>query len=313
MAIQATASPSLSPATGAPAAPSGTSAALPSPGMPMTGLKQAMPTQAGQPNLLNNAVKAPFGQLPSSGGGGSTGAQQSDGGGSQDPIQQAWQDKYKQAMQQAQQAKDPALKAHFEAEAKVIKTTLDAMSGKGQGGTSGGAAGTDGNGGASGAANGAGGSNGSAGCGNINQYRNAINAASKASGVPACVLAGVIWQESRAKPNAGSTNGGNGLTDSGLMQVNPNTFKDLQSRHPELQGKNLSDPTTNIMAGAFYLSELKQKFGSWPLTLRAYNSGENGVNRNNPNATPAGTGDPTYIPKVMQFAMDYQQGKQMPD
>ncbi|MGZ3460594.1 MAG: lytic transglycosylase domain-containing protein, partial [Archangium sp.] len=72
--------------------------------------------------------------------------------------------------------------------------------------------------------------------------------------------------------------------------------------HPELAGKNnLSDPETNILAGAFYMKDMNDQFGNWDLALRAYNSGPNGVDRNNANAIPAGTGDATYVQKVKQF------------
>jgi soluble lytic murein transglycosylase-like protein len=119
--------------------------------------------------------------------------------------------------------------------------------------------------------------------------------------VPANMLAGQIWQESRGNLSATSTNGGNGLTDTGLMQVNPNTYQELQAKHPELQGKDLADPETNILAGAFYMKDMKEDFGSWDLALRAYNSGPNGVDLGNPDAIPAGTGDATYVRKVNQF------------
>lgn len=56
------------------------------------------------------------------------------------------------------------------------------------------------------------------------------------------------------------------------------------------------------MAGARYMKEMYDEFGSWELALRAYNSGPNGVDPGNPNATPAGTGDPTYVTKVLQAA-----------
>lgn len=133
------------------------------------------------------------------------------------------------------------------------------------------------------------------------QYKGAIESAAQKAGVPANMLAGQIWQESRGNLSAVSTNGGNGLTDTGLMQVNPNTFQELQAKHPELQGKNLSDPETNILAGAFYMKDMKEDFGSWDLALRAYNSGPNGVDLGNPDAIPAGTGDATYVQKVKQF------------
>ena len=135
----------------------------------------------------------------------------------------------------------------------------------------------------------------------LEKFRGAIESASAKTGMPAEMLAAQIWQESRGNLEAVSTNGGNGLTDTGLMQVNPNTFGELQAKHPELQGKNLSDPETNILAGAFYMKDMKEQFGSDELALRAYNSGPNGVDRSNPDAIPAGTGDATYVQKVKSF------------
>ncbi|KFE67310.1 lytic transglycosylase domain-containing protein [Hyalangium minutum] len=143
----------------------------------------------------------------------------------------------------------------------------------------------------------------------LGQFKGAIESAAAKAGVPASMLAGQIWQESRGNIAAVTTNGGNGLTDTGLMQVNPNTFGELQAKHPELQGKNLADPETNILAGAFYMKDMKEQFGSWDLALRAYNSGPNGVDKSNPNAIPAGTGDATYVNKVKQFWDTIQTGK----
>ncbi|PTL80272.1 lytic transglycosylase domain-containing protein [Vitiosangium sp. GDMCC 1.1324] len=142
----------------------------------------------------------------------------------------------------------------------------------------------------------------------LGQYKNAIESAAAKAGVPAAMIAGQIWQESRGNLSATTINGGNGLTDTGLMQVNPNTFGELQAKHPELAGKNLADPETNILAGAFYMKDMKEQFGNWDLALRAYNSGPNGVDRNNPNAIPAGTGDATYVQKVKQFWNTIQTG-----
>ncbi|NOK34774.1 transglycosylase SLT domain-containing protein [Corallococcus exercitus] len=135
----------------------------------------------------------------------------------------------------------------------------------------------------------------------LEKFRGAIESASAKTGMPAEMLAAQIWQESRGNLEAVSTNGGNGLTDTGLMQVNPNTYGELQAKHPELQGKNLSDPETNILAGAFYMKDMKEQFGSDELALRAYNSGPNGVDKSNPDAIPAGTGDATYVQKVKSF------------
>uniref|UniRef100_UPI001142FFE0 lytic transglycosylase domain-containing protein n=1 Tax=Myxococcus sp. AB025B TaxID=2562794 RepID=UPI001142FFE0 len=135
----------------------------------------------------------------------------------------------------------------------------------------------------------------------LEKFRSAIESAAAKTGVPAEMLAAQIWQESRGDLAAVTTNGGNGLTDIGLMQVNPNTFKELQAKHPELAGKDLSDPATNILAGACYMKDMKEQFGGWDLALRAYNSGPNGVDKSNPDAIPAGTGDATYVRKVKDF------------
>lgn len=138
----------------------------------------------------------------------------------------------------------------------------------------------------------------------LEPFREAIQGAAEASGIPANVIAGMIWDESRGDISALTTNGGNGLGDTGLMQVNPNTFADLQGKYPELLGgKTLSDPATNIMAGALYLKEQMNSFGSLDLALRAYNSGPLNVNPNDAgDISKYGTGDAAYVDKVNSYA-----------
>jgi soluble lytic murein transglycosylase-like protein len=80
------------------------------------------------------------------------------------------------------------------------------------------------------------------------------------------------------------------------MQLGPNEFK-------EYGGGDISNPADTIMAGAKYMEALDKQFGgNIEAALRAYNSGPNGVDLNDLNSTPAGTGDPTYVQKVMQAA-----------
>lgn len=256
-------------------------------------------TMAGKPQALGQSLKDTFGPVPGQ-------DKKSEGGGSKDPQLQIWMEKYQDALKRAEEAKDPAAKAHAEAEAKQIKLTIDAMEGKAPVGGKEGAPAPDAKEPGAPAHGGAGGGK------SIEQFMPALQAASEKTGVPAEILGGMLWQESRGKLDASSTNGGNGLTDTGLMQINPNTYSELQQKHPELQGKDLSDPETNILAAGYFMADLKDKFGSWELALRAYNSGENGVDPGNPNATPAGTGDPTYIPKVMEFADIISQGGELP-
>jgi soluble lytic murein transglycosylase-like protein len=144
----------------------------------------------------------------------------------------------------------------------------------------------------------------------LEPYRNDVESASQQTGVPANLIAAQIWQESRGNAGASSTNS-NGMTDAGLMQVDPATFASLQQEHPQLQGQNLSDPATNILAGAYYMSDMSKQFGgNWNEALRAYNSGPGQVNPGN--LSDVSIGDPNYVNEVTQFASTIQQGGQLP-
>ena len=144
-------------------------------------------------------------------------------------------------------------------------------------------------------------------------HEKAIMHAARETDQPPEVLAGQIWQESRGKIDATTVNGGNGLSDSGLMQVNSNTFADLQSRYPHLLGSDASpaNPKDSIMAGALYLKEQRQAFGGdLGAGLRAYNSGPGNVNVNDlTDISKTGTGDATYVGKVLNFADIISSGK----
>ncbi|RAH33463.1 transglycosylase SLT domain-containing protein [Pantoea agglomerans] len=144
-------------------------------------------------------------------------------------------------------------------------------------------------------------------------HEQAIMRAAKETNQAPEVLAAQIWQESRGKTEVTTVNGGNGLSDSGLMQVNSNTFADLQSRYPHLLGPDASasSPEDSIMAGALYLKEQREAFGGDPgAGLRAYNSGPGNVNVNDlTDISKTGTGDPTYVGKVLNFADIISSGK----
>ena len=139
-----------------------------------------------------------------------------------------------------------------------------------------------------------------------------IEAASKKTGVPVDELAAEIWDESRGKAGATSTNPGNGGTDSGLMQINPSTYADLQSKHPELQGKSLSDPGTNILAGATLLADYKKQFGSMDAAQIAFNSGPGAVDVHNPGVAKGGGADPNYNNKVDNIRKELDSGQAPP-
>jgi soluble lytic murein transglycosylase-like protein len=143
----------------------------------------------------------------------------------------------------------------------------------------------------------------------LQQLKPYIDAASRATGISPQVLAAQIWQESGGNIGARSINPGNGKSDTGLMQINPDTYAQLQQDHPELRGKSLSDPANNILAGAYLMQDLTKQFGSTDLALRAYNSGTGSVDPANANITTTGLGDPDYVRSVDSFILKLQDGQ----
>ncbi|WP_426449273.1 transglycosylase SLT domain-containing protein [Siccibacter colletis] len=140
----------------------------------------------------------------------------------------------------------------------------------------------------------------------LQTHEKAIMEAANHTGIEPQVLAAQIWQESRGKADAVTVNGGNGLQDSGVMQVNQNTFAELQRNNSDVLGPNASPSNArdSIMAGALYMKEQKTAFGGdMGAALRAYNSGPGNVNINDlTDISKTGTGDATYVDKVQKFA-----------
>lgn len=143
--------------------------------------------------------------------------------------------------------------------------------------------------------------------------RHMINSASQKTHVPADLIAAVIYQESSGNINVDSTANPNSGSDSGLMQVNEYTARELEQKHPH-RFHGISGCAKNIMLGASYLRDMYDSVGDrdWGITLRAYNSGPNGVDKNNLRARPAGTGDSTYVDKVLRFWSDISHGHDPP-
>jgi len=83
--------------------------------------------------------------------------------------------------------------------------------------------------------------------------------------IPATWIQAVIRVESADNPRALSPKGA-----IGLMQIMPSTWQDLRVRYG--LGADPYDPRDNIMAGAAYLREMYDRFGS-PGFLAAYNAG----------------------------------------
>ena len=266
-------------------------------------------------------------------------------------INTGWQDFYNDRVQRRDLAQDEALRAHFQAELDLAKITMDAMGIKyASGGTEDPGGKTEYPGGKTeypgseteypgseteypgseteypgsetedpgSETEDPGGKPGATTLGpglhdNLKPYSQAILNAAEATGVPANLIAAVIWDESKGQVSAGSVNGGNGQTDSGLMQINPDTFASLKAKYPNLlPNGNVNDPQTNIMAGALYLKEQYKTFGSWDLALRAYNSGPGSVDRSDPSASTTGLGTKNYVEKINYFMDIIEKGGELP-
>ena len=96
-------------------------------------------------------------------------------------------------------------------------------------------------------------------------YASFVREAAQRFGVPASWIGAVMVIESGGDVLALSSAGA-----MGLMQVMPATWADLRIRYD--LGDNPYDPRDNILAGAAYLRELHERYGS-PGFLAAYNAG----------------------------------------
>jgi soluble lytic murein transglycosylase-like protein len=83
--------------------------------------------------------------------------------------------------------------------------------------------------------------------------------------LPVTWLHAIMRAESRGRPRAVSPKGA-----MGLMQIMPATWNDLRARHR--LGADPFDPHDNIIAGAGYIRELFDRYGS-PGWIAAYNAG----------------------------------------
>lgn len=92
-----------------------------------------------------------------------------------------------------------------------------------------------------------------------------IAEASRRFGIPAAWIRAVMRAESGGDARAVSPKGA-----IGLMQIMPGTWAELRDRHG--LGRDPFDPRDNILAGAAYLRELHDRYGS-PGFLAAYNAG----------------------------------------
>lgn len=103
------------------------------------------------------------------------------------------------------------------------------------------------------------------------RYEETIRQASRENGLEPTFVAGVIYAESRFRPDAESSEDAYGL-----MQMLPDTAEFVQ-RRSGIEG-DFRDPRTNIRLGTWYLGYLDGRYrGNERLMLAAYNSGEGTV------------------------------------
>ena len=97
-------------------------------------------------------------------------------------------------------------------------------------------------------------------------FRSAFAEAATKTGVPLSLLVATAYVESRMDPSAESHAGARGL-----LQLMPATARELR-----LDG---DDPATNVLAGARYLAQMIDRYGSVDLALAANNAGPTAVTR----------------------------------
>jgi soluble lytic murein transglycosylase-like protein len=98
------------------------------------------------------------------------------------------------------------------------------------------------------------------------KLRGAFESAARDASIPPAMLYAVAKVESNLRADAQSSAGARGL-----LQVMPATAAALDL--------NIDEPRSNVLAGARYLRQMLDRFGSTDLALAAYNAGPTAVAR----------------------------------
>jgi soluble lytic murein transglycosylase len=107
-------------------------------------------------------------------------------------------------------------------------------------------------------------------------YSAFVRERAKSEGLDPALLAAVIYQESKFRPDARSSSGA-----IGLMQLTPSTAQGIALRTggTAFHVSDLTDPEINIRYGTWYLHDLFTKYKQVGLVLAAYNAGQGNVDR----------------------------------
>lgn len=112
-------------------------------------------------------------------------------------------------------------------------------------------------------------------------YRETIVRSAQGQGISPDLLARVLYQESRFRPEIIDGRKRSTAGASGIAQFMPATAAGF--------GIDPTDPSQAIPAAARYLRSLYDRFGSWPQALAGYNWGQGNVARRGIEAAPLET------------------------
>lgn len=131
----------------------------------------------------------------------------------------------------------------------------------------------------------------------VAKHRQSIEMASKKYSVPAAIIAGVAWQESRGNEMALGAAG-----EIGVMQIMEPAAIDLWKNKIWHRPIVERDAHNNIMQGAAYLSLQYRRAGNWPDAIRSYNAGFRGAMDN-----PARSRG--YLESVLKKVVEYDDSR----
>jgi soluble lytic murein transglycosylase-like protein len=93
--------------------------------------------------------------------------------------------------------------------------------------------------------------------------------------IPLALIYSLIQKESNWNPRAVSPKNPNGSRDYGLMQLSSSNFDRFEIKYKPRQSYTSRNIYDNVEAGASYLKEMYDTFGSWNAAVAAYNCGPN--------------------------------------